>query len=238
MIKIGCCGFPVNRSIYYQTFKVVEIQQTFYQLPKIETVRKWREETPSDFEFTVKVWQIITHPPSSPTYRRLKLPVSEERKENYGFFKPTDEIFSAWQKTEEICTLLGTKIVLFQSPASFTPSSDHKKNIREFFNSIERKNYIFVWEPRGKWREEEIKELCQELELVHGVDPFKNQPVYGQLKYFRLHGKDGYRYHYTDEDFKWLRNWLNKEIGTYFMFNNVFMFEDAKKFQELTKIVR
>ncbi|MCP2619421.1 DUF72 domain-containing protein [Candidatus Aminicenantes bacterium AC-335-K20] len=99
MIKIGCCGFPVNRPTYYRNFNVVEIQQTFYQLPKIETALKWREEAPLDFEFTIKAWQLITHPSTSPTYKRLKITL--QNKENYGFFKPTKEVFSAWKETEE-----------------------------------------------------------------------------------------------------------------------------------------
>ncbi len=231
MIKIGCCGFPVSRSTYYKNFNVVEIQKTFYQLPKKETVIKWREEAPPEFEFTVKAWQLITHLPSSPTYRRLNFSLSEKNKENYGFFNPSEEVFSAWKKTEEICAILRTKIVLFQSPASFTPIPQHKKNIKKFFNSIERKDYIFVWEPRGKWREEEIKEICEEVNLVHVVDPFKNKHLYGKLKYFRLHGKNGYRYHYTEEDFKLLRDFITDDIETYIMFNNVYMFEDAKKFE-------
>jgi uncharacterized protein YecE (DUF72 family) len=44
MIKIGCCGFPTRREIYYQSFDVVEIQQTFYQPPKADTLKRWRDE--------------------------------------------------------------------------------------------------------------------------------------------------------------------------------------------------
>ena len=235
MIKIGCCGFPVNHSTYYRSFNVVEIQQTFYQLPKIETALKWREESPSDFEFTIKAWQLITHPSTSPTYKRLKITL--QKKENYGFFKPTKEVFSAWEKTEEICSVLKARIVLFQSPASFKPTPENKKNIKKFFTTIDRKDYIFVWEPRGKWEEKEIEELCKELDLIHGVDPFKNKPLYGKLRYFRLHGKDGYKYKYSEEDFKQLTKLIEKDIETYIMFNNVYMFEDAKKFEDFLKSV-
>jgi len=34
MIKVGCCGFGVARSKYFQEFSLVEIQQTFYQPPR------------------------------------------------------------------------------------------------------------------------------------------------------------------------------------------------------------
>src|SRR3972149_1570909 len=32
-VKIGCCGFAMDRRKYYGAFPVVEVQQTFYQLP-------------------------------------------------------------------------------------------------------------------------------------------------------------------------------------------------------------
>jgi uncharacterized protein YecE (DUF72 family) len=101
MIKIGCCGFPTRKEIYYQAFQVVEVQQTFYQLPLVATGKRWREEAPPNFEFTVKASQLITHEPSSPTYRRLRMKIPEEKKSSYGSFKGTDEIEEAWSKTAE-----------------------------------------------------------------------------------------------------------------------------------------
>lgn len=49
-LRIGCCGFPVGRQQYYEKFKVVELQKSFYQPPKIETAIKWRESAPSDLK--------------------------------------------------------------------------------------------------------------------------------------------------------------------------------------------
>ncbi|MEW6376424.1 MAG: DUF72 domain-containing protein, partial [Thermodesulfobacteriota bacterium] len=123
MIKVGCCGFPVKRSIYYQNFPVVEIQQTFYQLPQITTGNRWREEAPPDFEFTMKAWQLITHEPSSPTYRRLRTVIPVEKKKDYGFFKRTEEVEAAWSRTAEFARALGVKKIVFQSPRSFYPTS-------------------------------------------------------------------------------------------------------------------
>jgi len=40
IIKVGCCGFTVARPKYFQTFLVVEIQQSFYQPPKQDTVKR------------------------------------------------------------------------------------------------------------------------------------------------------------------------------------------------------
>jgi uncharacterized protein YecE (DUF72 family) len=150
MIKVGCCGFPVRKEIYYQTLPVVEVQQTFYRLPRITTGRGWREEAPPDFEFTMKAWQLITHEPSSPTYRRLGMAIPEKRKRDYGFFKGTEEVDSAWAKTAEFAKALGARMIVFQSPASFYPSEEHIKNLMQFFKKMKTSSFIYIWEPRGR----------------------------------------------------------------------------------------
>jgi uncharacterized protein YecE (DUF72 family) len=232
-VKIGCCGFPVARNKYYKAFPVVEVQRTFYQPPELTTIQKWRNEAPPGFEFTLKAWQLITHKPTSPTYRRLRMVIPEDIKKNYGFFKPTDKVFSAWEKIDQICQILRTKIIVFQCPPSFTPIKEHKDNLKRFFNSIKRRNYYFAWEPRGEWDEKEIRDLCEELNLIYCVDPFKNKPLPGKIKYFRLHGKGGYSYRYTNEDLRALREMHYEEVPFYYMFNNVYMFEDACRFSHL-----
>lgn len=235
IIKIGCCGFPIAKVEYYRLFPVVELQQTFYQPPKAETARRWRDEAPKEFEFTLKAWQLITHEPSSPTYRRLRHPIPDKEKGNYGSFRFTQQVMEAWLRTEEIAEALKSRIILFQSPPKFTPVQGHKDNLRKFFSSIDRKGYLFAWEPRGKWGPEEVRELCQELDLIHGVDPLKLDPLYGQVRYYRLHGLTGYRYKYTDRDLETLKAKYDPGVPTYFLFNNTFMGEDALRFQEMLK---
>jgi len=78
MIKVGCCGFPVARKEYFKNFSLVEVQQTFYKPPRMETAFKWRSAAPPEFEFAVKAWQLITHAPSSPTYRKAGIDVTDE----------------------------------------------------------------------------------------------------------------------------------------------------------------
>ncbi len=233
-IKVGCCGFPVARKRYCREFEVVEIQKTFYQPPSLSTITRWKEEAPLGFEFTIKAWQLITHPPSSPTYRKLKESVTEEVKDLYGFFRPTPQVFSAWKRIKEIARMLGGKIIVFQSPPSFKPTPVNEKNIREFFRKIERQDFILVWEPRGKWTTDKISSICSELDLIHCVDPFKDKPALsGKIRYFRLHGKGGYKYQYKDEELIHLKKLCNFSGTTYVMFNNTYMFEDAARFKKL-----
>ena len=51
-----------SRLTYYSSlFKSIEINSTFYKLPKASTVLKWAESVPSDFLFTFKLSKSITH---------------------------------------------------------------------------------------------------------------------------------------------------------------------------------
>ena len=225
MLHIGTCGFPVSKSRYVREFSVVEVQKTFYTPMREETAKRWRDEVPENFEFTLKAPQTITHPSNSPTYRRYR-----GFKGDFGFFKNNEDVMISWENFVEIAKILKAKIVIFQSPARFRESEENIRNIYGFFESIER-NFIFGWEPRGKWNEETVKKICEDLNLIHVVDPFKNRKLHGNFSYFRLHGITGYRYKFTDEDLMKLKSIVKD--GDYVMFNNTHMWEDAQRFKSL-----
>ena len=231
-VKVGCCGFPRGMKHYLSQFKLVEVQQTFYKLPKVETVVKWRQAAPSDFEFTIKAWQLITHPPSSPTYRKSGVQIPQGKEGNYGYFKPSHEVMEAWHKTKEIAQTLGAGIIVFQCPASFVDSAENIENMRKFFPPLAKEGLPFAWEPRGQWSDQVIAGLCQELGLIHCVDPLERAPLYGMVNYFRLHGGPGYRHSYSNEELARLREMIsNKE--SYVLFNNITMYDDALRFTHL-----
>jgi uncharacterized protein YecE (DUF72 family) len=156
-----------------------------------------------------------------------------DKPDRYGFFRPTDELLAAWERTKEVAEALEAQIVLFQCPASFTPTKEHIADVRAFFQAIERDSLLLAWEPRGEWKEEQIKRLCQELDLIHGVDPFQRLPIHGEIAYFRLHGIGGYRYRYTDEELSRLLRWCREYEKGYCLFNNISMFEDALRMKEV-----
>ncbi len=242
MLKVGCCGFPGGFEQYFKTFDLAEVQRSFYKPPREETLRKWREKAPEDFEFTVKAWQLITHSPASPTYRKAGITIPDEKKNRYGAFNPTPEVFEAWETTRNVCRILGAKVCLFQCPASFTPSEENIRNMKDFFSTINRDNLLFAWEPRGKkWTDPLIKSLCEELNVTHAVDLFASKPIHiaHGTAYLRLHGsppgKRMYNYHYSDQDLNRLKSFLQsieaKEV--YLLFNNISMKEDALRFKKI-----
>lgn len=239
-IKVGCCGFPIPRAEYYRRFPVVEIQQTFYNLPRVQTAARWRQDSLAggaapNFEFTLKAWQLITHEATSPTYRRLRAAIPESDRALYGSFRPTDAVFEAWARTASVARALGARVVVFQCPTRFTPTKQHAENLRAFFRAADRTGFVTAWEPRGEWPPSLVRSLCEELNLVHVVDPLRTTCQTPGLRYFRLHGVAGYRYLHTDEDLLALAAQCAAADSAYVLFNNLFMGEDALRFQQLLR---
>ncbi|MCS7131267.1 MAG: DUF72 domain-containing protein, partial [Hadesarchaea archaeon] len=108
----------------------------------------------------------------------------------------------------------------------------------------DRGNLTIAWEPRGDWKEhpEEISRLCEELELIHVVDPMRRESVSKhEIAYFRLHGLNpreyDYRYKYSLAELKRLaakmRALSRKHREIYVMFNNTEMYLNATQLQKM-----
>jgi uncharacterized protein YecE (DUF72 family) len=225
--KVGTCGFTDAKNVYAQHFSCVEVQQTFYQPPRPATLERWRTQVPTCFEFTLKAWQLITHQAKSPTYKRLTINLSEQERAEAGFFRPTAIVNQAWQHTLASAKALRAKTILFQCPASFTQTAEHIGYLIDFFSHIERTGLQLCWEPRGQWDPTVVKDLCQDLDLWHAVDPFTQATVTPEHCYFRLHGRQGWRYQYELQELTDLMELLPPDQPAYVFFNNVHMRQDA-----------
>jgi uncharacterized protein YecE (DUF72 family) len=231
-VKVGTCGFGrVKRPDYVKFFPVVEIQHTFYHPPEIKTLEKWRASFPDDFECTLKAWQMITHESSSPTYKRLKRPLTDKETEEAGFFKPTDTVRDALQLTLRCAKALKARTILFQCPAKFQPLPENILNMKQFFASFDRTSLNCIWEPRGKmWEPDLIRDLCEELDLWDCVNPFQRPTTTPQNCYFRLHGQPRWRYTYDDDELYELATLPSDGRLSYVFFNNITMKQDAERF--------
>jgi len=242
-LLVGTCGFSARggRKAYFDAFPVVEVQDTFYRIVRKSTLEKWRREAPEGFEYTVKAFQGVTHPASSPTWRRSNLKIPEEKRDRYGFFRPTKEVMDSWLYTLDAARTLGSRFIVVQTPASFKPTAENVENIRRFFREAPRNGFLVGWEPRGEWNRmrELLGEILGELSLVHVVDPFRRKEVVEtETRYYRLHGRGGrevnYRYKYSDDDLDELVRYIASLDArrVYVMFNNVYMFDDARRFMK------
>ncbi len=239
-LKVGCCGWSSLRGeevgeadwrrrfshklqLYASHFPVVEVNSTFYRLPRPATARRWREladEVAPGFEFTVKVNQVVTH-----------------RARFRG-----EAALDAFRATAEIARLLRARVLLLQCPPSFGPSEENEAALRSFLEAIELEGFLIAWEPRGDWERQpdRVRAICRDHGLIHCTDPFKAWPQTGtELLYLRLHGAPPgdrmYYYRYTREDLVWLKDELaERNPGeAYVLFNNVYMAQDAIGFQRL-----
>jgi len=77
MVRVGCSGWSYDHwdgrfypsslpsarrlAFYASTFDTVEVNATFYRLPRAKTVARWAEATPEGFRFAVKASRYLTH---------------------------------------------------------------------------------------------------------------------------------------------------------------------------------
>jgi uncharacterized protein YecE (DUF72 family) len=199
--RIGCAGFSMRLSEYFERFNVVEVQESFYDLPSERTLRRWRRAAPEGFAFTMRAWQLITHPASYSGYQRIRRPWDQEAGDRFGLFKPTEQTNWAWGVVRRAAAILEAKAIVFHTPSSFTPTRENKENFVRFFDSVERGPYHLAWEPDGMWEDEEIEDLCQECGLIGVVDPLASKPSPGEIFYFRIREKTRSRGAHGEEDF-------------------------------------
>jgi uncharacterized protein YecE (DUF72 family) len=235
-IRVGVCGFCLPQSELFQRFRLLEVQQTFYWPPQMKTVERWRRTAPDDFEFTLKAFQAITHAYNYRTYRKTKF--SKEELAQCGGFCDTPVVRDAWMLTRSLADALRATIVVFQCPPSFAANDENCRQLRRFFQWASRGSLRFAWEPRHEtWTSDLVGALCQELELIHAVDPLEQRSVFGEPHYYRLHGHSlgGFRYEYghpySEGELQRLRELCSR--GTYCLFNNKQMATDAERFARL-----
>jgi uncharacterized protein YecE (DUF72 family) len=241
-VRIGLCGFTISMKTYGSRFPVVEVQSTFYEPPSDALLQRWRQATSPALEYTMKVWQLVTHSAASPTYRRMKHPPDPDQQP--GGFRESAAVEHGWRRSVDCARVLGATGMLFQCPASFGPTSENVRAMRRFFEQVQRPRARLLWEPRGRdWvaSRQMALALCADLDLVYVVDPFVTPPAKGKAVYWRLHGPGGARNSYSDEELRDLHTLLvrSESVGpAYILFNNLPRVRDAQRFTRVVEARR
>lgn len=118
---------------YARHLAAVEIDSTFYAVPRSATVEKWAEATPDDFLFTAKLPRLITHD------TRLR---GEEAERTLAAFLGA------------VARPLGPKLgaVLVQLPPSFAPTPADREALDRFLDGLPADRVPFAVEFRhGGW---------------------------------------------------------------------------------------
>jgi uncharacterized protein YecE (DUF72 family) len=157
-------------TVYSQVFRTVELDTTFYGVPRPATVEGWRRRTPDDFEFTAKLPQRITH------QKRL-VDVQPELNEFLDVMK-----------------LLGEKLgpLLVQLPPDFRNGPDEFRQVDQFIQLLPPGQLFAIEFRHRSWAKEELLGLLSERRICWCINDLPYLPkrveVTGDFSYLRWMG--------------------------------------------------
>jgi len=217
MLYIGTSGYYYNHwsgrfypeelkkderlKFYASKFRTVELNTTFYHLPKATTITGWLKKTPKTFIYSVKMHRSVTH-------QKKLLNAQNELFRFLHIIKPL--------KTEK---RLG--VLLHQTP----PSLQSDKERLEEYLKILPQDYRHCLEFRHEsWFNEEAFELLQKYKVascIISMEGFEPQiRATAPFVYFRFHGPAG-SLSYSDDE---LNFWAEKIFSFYSEGKDVFVY--------------
>jgi uncharacterized protein YecE (DUF72 family) len=135
-VLVGCCGLAgMKLEDYARRFPVLEVQSTFYRLPRVSTAERWKKVAPN-LTFTLKAFQGITHPADSPTWRRSRMELEGVDPAEVGLLRVSGFTKRAWDETEQVAEILGAKVVVVQLPPKYVCTSQNISKLRAFLSVV------------------------------------------------------------------------------------------------------
>jgi len=210
--------YPVGLSqkkefdFYASVFSTVEINNTFYVLPKDSVWRNWEKRAPLNFIYSVKVSRYLTE------MKKLK--------------DPEDSWKRFWNGCQMLKEHLGP--ILFQLPPSFVYNDVNLQRVIHM-KYVLPSNHPIAWEFRHlSWFQEQVYKILREnnwsLVLLPPCPAFDLPPVLEELTsnnfvYVRWHGSiDAYVGSYSaDYLVEWatkINAWRMQGIDVFVYFNN------------------
>jgi uncharacterized protein YecE (DUF72 family) len=123
--------------------------------------------------------------------------------------------------------------VLFETPASFTPTASHRQRLSAFFEELERDGRQLIWAPSGLWSAAERLRICEDLSLVPCWDPLVEEGLPpGEQAYLRLQPTAGGR-PLSEHQLLELLERLGRYDTVYCIFNTPARFADATRLERL-----
>jgi uncharacterized protein YecE (DUF72 family) len=189
---------------YSGHFDTVEVNNTFYHLPKEKTFENWRKQAPKNFLFTVKASRYITH------IKRLNDPQ-----------EPLERFFKRAALLKEH---LGP--VLYQLPPSFHKDLDR---LKDFLLALPKKRVAIFEFRHESWFCDDTYNLLKKFNAAFCVHDLVGIPtprvITSDIIYIRFHGPTGkYAGNYSKSSLqnwaKWIKDNLKGKKAFYAYFNN------------------
>ncbi len=157
-VRVGTCGwtdptlikagtfYPAGVSsaeerlrYYASQFPIVEVDATYYALPRQEQAGLWVERTPPDFTFNIKAYSLLTqHPTRAQTIptdlRESILPDHRGKQRLYSSHLTAEAVEEIWRRFHEALLPLDSAgklgAVLLQFPEWFVPSRANREYLQ------------------------------------------------------------------------------------------------------------
>ncbi len=163
---------------YSEVFNFVEVNYTFYEYPSVQAVQRWRKTVPSDFTFSVRCHQDLTH--------------------SKGFV-PTSQAYEVFYQMRNYCNLLNSPYLVFETPAKYEINQENLQDAKDFFSSLNFDGLRLVWEYRAPITQT-VVDLMEDFDIIQCVDLSRQRPGYSvDVTYSRLFGKGQHNiYQFSD----------------------------------------
>ena len=222
MIRIGCSGWnyrdwrgafypeglPARRWLeaYAERFDTVEVNTTFYRLPRREAVAHWVEQTPDGFGFAVKASRYLTH------IRRLR--------------DVADGVARLAERIEPLVEADRLIATLWQVPANFRRDDERlSAALEELVPALPGRHAFEARDP--SWYCDEVAALLREHDVAFVVAddrrrPLPDTPQTASWSYVRFHfGHRGRRGNYSATELdEWARRLAGLRGDVLAYFNN------------------
>jgi uncharacterized protein YecE (DUF72 family) len=186
-INVGCAGwsysdwkgtiYPKNMATtdyikkYAHYFNFTEINSSFYNIPKKETIQHWFDKTPSNFRFSVKIWKEISH----------KFQYNDVEARVGSFFSQFGIL------DEKISTFL------LQFPPRLKHTEQSLKKLKTLFNLFpDRYKYAVEFRDNSWFNNQEIEDIFHDSNFSPVTCYLDDMDVYSSpnqsFQYFRLIG--------------------------------------------------
>lgn len=216
MLTVGCAGFAVPATRYFKEYLFVEVQETHLAVPGPGTLRRWRREAPNGFEFALL----------------------GPRQIGQEGFREGKVIETALKSLSDVAAELEATTAVFVAPTDFTSSRANRSALKEFLGGARKIFNRVVFEPGPAWNPDDADGLAEETGSLASRDPLQHGLSKRDVAYYRLPGPAGHKSRYEDPAIERLAEIASEGLdqeATY-VFTNVDMFADAKRFKKALKL--
>jgi uncharacterized protein YecE (DUF72 family) len=216
MITVGCAGFAVPATKYFKEYLFVEVQETHLAQPGMGTVRRWQREAPAGFEFAL-------------------LAPREIAQEGFREGKAVD---AALKVLDATASELKATTAVFVASSEFAQNRSNKSALKAFLSSVRRRYSRVVFDPGAAWKPDDADALAEETDSIAARDPLLQGLSKRSVAYYRLPGPAGHKSRYEDPAIERLAEIAggDKSQKAVYVFSNVDMFADAKRFRKAAKL--